>query len=134
MSIYLKDKSVRLIIFLFLSCLLAACQSTSETVIEPPKEAPIVGAEAYPEPVIRIAPAYPQLALGSGKEGWVLLTYNVDATGAPVDIEVQDSSPKGMFEESATSALRKWRYLPPKKNGEYQPQQDLKTVIEYRLK
>ncbi len=113
--------------------LMIGCQSTPVKVIKAPKPAPVVDYQSFPKPVITIGPRYPHVAAHSGQEGWVLLAFDVNAQGGVVNIKVLDSSPKGIFEKSAINALKKWKYIPPKVNGKYQPQAGLQTVIQFRL-
>ena len=62
-----------------------------------------------------VAPAWPPSA---GKvEGWVLLRFTVLTNGTVADIEVQESSPVGVFDTSAVEALRQWKYEPVERNG-----------------
>ena len=61
------------------------------------------------------APAWPQSAVGV--EGWVLLRFTVLPNGTVTDVQVQESSPAGVFEASAVEALRQWKYEPVERDG-----------------
>jgi protein TonB len=50
-------------------------------------------------------PPYPSSAFRQGTEGWVLLEFALDGTGAAKNIVVVSSSPKGVFERSALNGL-----------------------------
>lgn len=62
------------------------------------------------ETVKEVAPDYPRLAVRSGVEGYVVLSYNLDANGKPVDIAVVEAQPKRVFNESAIRALKASRF------------------------
>jgi periplasmic protein TonB len=62
-------------------------------------------------------PVYPPAALRDGVEGWVELNFTITETGAVRDIEVVDSTPRGVFESAAMEALASWRYKPRIANG-----------------
>jgi TonB family protein len=63
------------------------------------------------------APEYPQSALAHQIAGSVLLTYTVDSGGVPRDVHVIESTPPGVFDASAVTAVRRWRYAPVVVNG-----------------
>ncbi|MEP7312008.1 MAG: energy transducer TonB, partial [Pseudomonadota bacterium] len=76
---------------------------------------------------------YPQRALDRGVNGWVELEFTVARDGAVRDIVVTASEPKEMFENSAVSAVRKWRYAPVMLQG--QPvEQRAKVRLRYTAK
>lgn len=60
-------------------------------------------------------PIWPQSA--AGVEGWVLLRFTVLPNGAVTDVEVQQSSPAGVFDASAVEALRQWKFEPVQRDG-----------------
>ena len=62
-----------------------------------------------------VTPAWPKSA--AEVEGWVLLRFTVLTNGTVADIEVQESSPTGVFDASAVEALRQWKYEPVERDG-----------------
>jgi len=60
---------------------------------------------------------YPQGALVKGTEGWVDLTFTVTADGKVTNVTVVDSSPRGVFDSEAKSALSRMRYKPVLTDG-----------------
>jgi periplasmic protein TonB len=68
-------------------------------------------------PTRTVAPEYPQDALTRQISGSVLLTFTVDASGATRDIEVVQSTPPGVFDRAAITAVHHWRYVPTLFNG-----------------
>jgi protein TonB len=69
-----------------------------------------------PRPTQQVAPEYPNRARKKGVEGYVTLSMLITEFGRVKDILVVDSYPKGVFELSATTAIRDWRFIP----GEYE--------------
>lgn len=62
-------------------------------------------------------PEYPQSALSHGVAGSVLLSFTVDAKGATRDVQVLQSTPSGVFDRAAVSAVKRWKYAPVMVNG-----------------
>ena len=77
----------------------------------------IPGAAGVTNPVLiedtKVKPEYPELARVARLEGKVILQAIIHKDGAVSDITVlQSSRPNLGFEESATLAVRQWRYTP----------------------
>jgi len=86
--------------------------------------APRAGAAADPaalaanlKPLKTVPPEYPENALEHGVSGSVLLSFTVDANGATSDVQVLQSTPAGVFDRAAVSAVKRWRYAPVIVNG-----------------
>ncbi|RXJ57656.1 energy transducer TonB [Candidatus Marinarcus aquaticus] len=62
----------------------------------------------------RSNPRYPRMAKIRKQEGFVQLIFKIDAQGFVSDIKVAASDPKGVFEDSAVSAMKRWRFKPTK--------------------
>ena len=86
----------------------------------------VAAGEQLPKPVIAPAPKYPQDAKGA--KGWVLLEFMVNIDGSTSDVQVVDSSPKGLFDEVARHAIHTWVFSPDTVNGSRQ-----RKRIRYRL-
>ena len=69
-------------------------------------------------PIVKVAPVYPRRALTRGIEGYVLLEFTVNKTGAVVDPVVIEADPPGMFDRAAIQAALKFKYKPKVVNGE----------------
>jgi periplasmic protein TonB len=69
------------------------------------------------KPVKSVPPEYPQSALAKGVAGSVLLSFTVDAKGNTSDVQVLQSTPAGVFDRAAVSAVRRWKYAPVMVNG-----------------
>lgn len=55
-------------------------------------------------------PLIPELAWKNKTSGWVLVVFNVARDGSTKNIRVLDANPRGVYEESVVSAVKKWRY------------------------
>jgi protein TonB len=62
-------------------------------------------------PLVRVSPTYPARAQQAGLEGWVLVQFDVLATGTVANIRVVESS-AAVFENSARKAAARFRYKP----------------------
>lgn len=61
-------------------------------------------------------PDYPAGAYRKGRQGWVIMRLDVDASGITKNVEVERSVPAGMFEGQARKAVKAWTFQPPE-NG-----------------
>ena len=64
-----------------------------------------------------VDPVYPTAARERGTEGWVDLVFTVRTDGSIADVTISASEPAGVFEQSAMSAVRRWRYQPVRRDG-----------------
>ncbi|WP_222422659.1 energy transducer TonB [Rheinheimera sediminis] len=83
--------------------------------------------------IVRIDPRYPVEAAKNGIEGWVKLSFSIDATGAVIDVEVLDAEPKRLFDREAVKALRAWKYQPQLVNGKAVVQRNLQVQLDFSL-
>lgn len=68
--------------------------------------------------LIRAAtPHYPPSALRSRQEGWVIVSFTIDAEGRPRDVKVVDSLPRRVFDRAAIEAVDRYRFTPAMKDG-----------------
>ncbi|HEX4649416.1 MAG TPA: energy transducer TonB [Steroidobacteraceae bacterium] len=63
------------------------------------------------------APDYPSTALAQKITGFVTLEFTVSTNGEPRDVHVIEATPPGVFDQSAISAVKRWRYAPVLVNG-----------------
>jgi len=76
----------------------------------PPAPPPVAGHRLPP-------PAYPKHAAEQGIDGRVVLLVDVDADGRPLEVEVEQSEPAGVFDQAAVDAVRQWRFSPAVEGG-----------------
>ena len=95
-------------------------------VVEP--AVPLVGTEiTAPRRIVMVEPVYPEIARHAGKEGIVVLSLIIGASGRVVSIEVLRGLPLGLT-EAAVEAARQWVFEPSTYNGRPTPVQYNLTV------
>lgn len=68
-------------------------------------------------PIVKVAPVYPRRALQRGIEGYVIVEFTVDKTGAVKNPKVIEAQPQGIFDRAAMDAALKFKYKPRVVNG-----------------
>ncbi len=91
------------------------------------------GSNQQAMPLYRVEPRYPAKALKRGAEGFVTLSFTIDETGRPTDIQVTDANPRRMFEREAMRALKKWKYQPKVVDGKAIAQVGQTVKLEFKL-
>ena len=59
-------------------------------------------------------PKYPRRSFNSGRQGWVIMKLDVNATGQTENVDVERSVPDGLFEGVSREAVKAWTFQPPK--------------------
>jgi protein TonB len=62
-------------------------------------------------------PSYPEIALRTGRAGWVDVEFVVDRDGVPRALRVAEAEPSGTFERAALNAVEAYRYEPFELDG-----------------
>lgn len=83
--------------------------------------------EIHPTKVIKYAPVYPPQAVKDRKTGFVTLQYDVNDNGVVRNLKILQSRPEGYFENSALTAVQKWRFM------KGAPYRNVTTTIRYQL-
>lgn len=65
-----------------------------------------------PMPLYRVEPKYPERAARAGLDGYAVLHFTINESGAVQNIKVMETGGAESFGEAATKALAKWRYAP----------------------
>ncbi|WP_213882554.1 energy transducer TonB [Vibrio crassostreae] len=91
------------------------------------------GSNQQAMPLYRVEPRYPAKALKRGAEGFVTLSFTIDETGRPTDIQVTDANPRRMFEREAVRAMKKYKYQPKVVDGKAPPQFGQTFTFEFKL-
>jgi protein TonB len=84
-------------------------------------------------PIVRINPEYPAVASRDGIEGWVVLSFSIDESGAVRNVNVTNSEPKRIFDRAAKRALQRWKYQAKKHNGKAVVQDGLSVMLEFKI-
>lgn len=98
-------------------------EAVAETPKAPPKPTPLVEEKVEP-PRFGVSylnnpqPDYPTLSRRNGEEGRVLMKVLVGSDGSAKDVEVEVSSGSERLDHAAVHAVRKWRFLPARKNNQ----------------
>ena len=63
-------------------------------------------------PLSKVLPEYPEQALLDNIEGYVIVRFDINETGSVENPEVVEQKPPGVFDQSALSAARQFKYVP----------------------
>ncbi len=85
-----------------------------EKIEEPKIEPPRFGVSYLNNP----APDYPPTSRRLGEEGRVLMKVLVSADGAAEDVQIEKSSGSERLDNAAIQAVKRWRFIPAKKNNQ----------------
>ena len=77
-----------------------------------PESAPAPVPSVTPKLIKMVQPEYPQAALMRGIEGWVDVSFAVNAAGDVVAPRIEDTSRGRLFNRAALSAVQQWKYEP----------------------
>tara|TARA_Y100000590_G_scaffold431448_1_gene546251 strand:- start:11208 stop:11594 length:387 start_codon:yes stop_codon:yes gene_type:complete len=83
--------------------------------------------------VFNSQPTYPRNAIRMGREGFVVVEFDVDSDGSVLDPYVLESEPTGVFERAAIKAVRKWLFSPPTYNGVSVKINDVRAKVIFAL-
>lgn len=83
-------------------------------------------------PLERVHPKYPPEQARSGREGWVEMSYVIEADGTVSNAIVEDSSGNKGLERSAIKAIEQWTYRPATENG--QPVQQCESRVRFSFR
>jgi periplasmic protein TonB len=64
------------------------------------------------------APEYPSLSRRQGEEGRVLMKVLVSVEGKAEDVQIETSSGSDRLDSAAVSAVKRWRFIPAKRNNQ----------------
>ena len=82
---------------------------------------------------VKIAPAYPMVALNRGIEGYCLVEYTVTAAGTTKDVVVIEAEPKGIFDKASIEAALRFKYRPRVVDGEPIEVRGVRNLFRYQL-
>jgi protein TonB len=89
----------------------------------PPKAEPIIE-EKYEEPRFGVsylnnpAPDYPPMSRRLGEEGRTMMKVLVSAEGLAEDVQIEKSSGSDRLDNAAVNAVKRWRFIPAKRNNQ----------------
>jgi protein TonB len=79
-----------------------------------PVQLPVNRASGLDNPL----PVYPEMSRRLGEEGVVRLSVMIQADGRVTEVSVLKSSGSSRLDAAAIAAVRRWHYLPARRNGE----------------
>jgi periplasmic protein TonB len=82
-----------------------------------PSAAPPDPLNVVPAKIVKRISPVPPGGLSRKTSGFVIVTYNIGTNGRVSDVQILESQPQGVFDDSARDAVRKWVYEPRKENG-----------------
>lgn len=68
-------------------------------------------------PIAQVNPNYPERARRSGTQGYVVVEFTVDATGAVRNARVIESHPNSIFDRAAVISVERSKYRPRREGG-----------------
>lgn len=72
-----------------------------------------------------------QAAVQQQSCGYVVMQFDIDEQGRPINIKAIESEPAGRYSEQAIKALAKWRYEPSMQQGKAVIQKGKKVRLEF---
>ncbi|MBM7072788.1 TonB family protein [Shewanella sp. 202IG2-18] len=84
-------------------------------------------------PMVQVQPQYPIDAARDGKEGWVLVKFDINNQGQVINAEVLDADPKRTFDKEALRAVKKWKYQPKVEEGITVAQNNQQVKLDFKL-
>lgn len=74
--------------------------------------------DVAPRPSLQTPMAYPVRAKAQGITGYVILSLLISPTGQIEKVQVLESQPQGVFDETATLGVKNWKFEPATYKGE----------------
>ncbi|MGD8859068.1 MAG: TonB family protein [Myxococcales bacterium] len=84
-------------------------------------------------PLMRMKPEYPLRAKQDRIEGYVVVNFDIDPKGQVKNAHVVAAKPRGVFEQAALRAIRKWKYRPTVEEGKAIWERGQAVKIPFRL-
>ncbi len=84
-------------------------------------------------PLIQVEPRYPIEAAQNGKEGYVIVSFDIRVDGTVSNAHVLDANPKRIFDKAAISAVMYWKYKPKFEAGKAMPQPNQRVQLDFKL-
>lgn len=85
-------------------------------------------------PIYRVPPQYPRKALFDRVEGWVVVEFTIGTEGQVKNAKVVDAQPRGMFDQAALDAVKRFRFKPRAIAGTPVEVSGVQNRIRFKLK
>lgn len=93
---------------------LAKAPPKAEPIMEEKIDPPRFGVSYLNNP----APDYPAMSRRAGEEGRVVMKVLVSAEGLAEDVQIEHTSGSDRLDHAAVNAVKRWRFIPAKKNNQ----------------
>jgi protein TonB len=91
------------------------------------------GSDSDAVPLVRVDPEYPAQAQQRRIEGWVDIEFTIGPAGTVEDPKVIGARPRGVFEQAALHAVRRWRYNPRIEDGVAVARPGIRVRLRFEL-
>jgi protein TonB len=98
-----------------------------------PQLGPAPTRDADEIPLVRVEPQYPPAAARDHIEGWVRVQFDVGPTGRVLNPMVLEARPRGVFEQEALRAIKKWRYRPKVRDGVAVERKGIRVRLTFKM-
>lgn len=78
-------------------------------------------ADVFPQPKVKSAFIYPKSAKSKGVTGYVALSVLVAVDGSVSKVEIEESSPQGVFDDAVLAGIQNWHFTPGMQQGKPAP-------------
>ncbi|MDA9558200.1 energy transducer TonB [Vibrio sp.] len=106
---------------------------TTQAAVSTSIEAPSVDLSAQLTPTYRPVQKYPPRALKRGIEGQVVLSFDIDEEGQPINITIIEATPRRVFDREAKRFLARSKYPITRVDGEPIIKPNNTITVSYQL-
>ncbi|MCE2570722.1 TonB family protein [Motilimonas eburnea] len=85
-------------------------------------------------PLHRVEPDFPIRAQRRGKEGYVIVSYDISTSGRAINVKIIEAKPKRTFEKAVKKAMKKWKFKPLIVDGKAQMQTQQRQRFEFKMR
>ena len=82
-----------------------------------PAQAPPAPVDVVPAKIVKRVTPVVSSDVPRKAKGFVIVKFEIGENGRVSNVAVVESTPAGVFDDAATTAVRKWIYEPRKENG-----------------
>jgi protein TonB len=82
-----------------------------------PEQAPPAPVDVVPAKIVKRVTPMVSADVPAKTKGYVVVKFEIGENGRVSNVAVIESTPAGVFDDAATTAVRKWVYEPRKENG-----------------
>ena len=119
-------------LLLILSILLTFGVSAYGSNIPATKSRPPLSQNQKPDNLLKVKrkvfPSYPKQATEQQISGWVQMEFKLNKRGKPFDVKIVRASHDKLFDESATRAIKRWRFTLP---GDYDAEKSYTHRLDF---